>query len=245
MSPATVSAAIPGFYGKLPARGDFVSRNLSPAFLTPWNNWLQAAITCSRQQLGQDWLNCYLTSPLWRFALSPGVCGPEVHAGVLMPSVDRVGRYYPLVIAAPLPNHLNLLELTWEDWFERAEQVALTGLDEHLDVEDFVGRVQALELPTTSIFLDGTVIAEASGMAWYCLLDNLTALKQVGNGLAGYLLAERFPHYSLWWSHGSEQISPCLLICQALPPPDGFAALLAGNWKQWGWNERPLRQVCL
>ncbi len=240
MPAAPVTTALPGLYGKLPARGDFVSRNLPPTFLNPWDGWLQTAIAYSRQQLGQNWLACYLTSPLWRFALSPGVCGPDAYAGVLMPSVDRVGRYYPLVIATPLLKHHNLLDLITADWFEQAEQVALAGLDEHLDLEDFIERVQALDLPGTSRFLDGAFPADSSGTAWHCTLADPATLKQVGSKLAGYLLAERFPHYSLWWSHGSERISPCLLVCQELPPPEGFAALLAGNWEQGGWNERPL-----
>jgi len=40
-----------GFFGKLPSRGDFVSRYLPKSFLEPWDNWLQTAIAQSRQQL--------------------------------------------------------------------------------------------------------------------------------------------------------------------------------------------------
>ena len=50
-----------------------------------------------------DWLDGYLASPSWRFLLMPGVMDGQPWAGVLMPSVDRVGRYYPLTIARPLP----------------------------------------------------------------------------------------------------------------------------------------------
>jgi len=92
----------PGFYGKVPGLGDFVSRRLPQAFIDPWDVWLQAAIASSRQQLGEQWLDIYLTSPLWRYALSPGSCGARGWAGVLMPSVDRVGRYFPLTIAVAL-----------------------------------------------------------------------------------------------------------------------------------------------
>ncbi len=87
---------IVGFYGKLPVVGDFVSRRLPNEFIKPWDGWLQSAIAASREELGDEWLNSYLTSPIWRFLLSPGVCGNKAVAGIMMPSVDRVGRYYPL-----------------------------------------------------------------------------------------------------------------------------------------------------
>jgi len=246
LPPAPVSSLTPGCYGKLPSRGDFVSWHLPPGFVKPWDDWLQTAIAHSRQQLESTWLECYLTSPLWRFALSPGACGEDAYAGVLMPSVDRVGRYFPLTIAAPLSHDQNFLELTGTDWFERAEEAALAGLNEHLDPENLVERVRTLGLPYTSKSL-GTVwlTEDAAGPGWHCALGDLAKLNGVGNELADQLLRWRFPQYTLWWSHGSERIAPCLLICQGLPHTQGFAALLAGDWKRWGWSERPLASQSL
>ena len=45
-----VSAATepPGLYGKLPARGDFVTRRLDRGFVEAWDDWLQQAILASR-----------------------------------------------------------------------------------------------------------------------------------------------------------------------------------------------------
>ena len=91
-----------GFYGKIPSLGDFVSRRLPRRFITPWETWLQEAMANSRQQLGDSWLDNYLTSPMWRFALTPGICGESGWAGIIMPSVDRVGRYYPFTLATRL-----------------------------------------------------------------------------------------------------------------------------------------------
>ena len=99
---------IAGFYGKLPALGDFVGRRLGRDFVTPWDDWLQLSMAASRNQLGDAWLDTYLTSPLWRFVLSAGVCGEEARAGVLMPSVDRVGRNVPLALVTTLPAGVSL-----------------------------------------------------------------------------------------------------------------------------------------
>jgi len=236
MSATTV---VVGFYGKLPMRGDFVTRGLTRHFIEPWDAWLQAALAESRRQLDQTWLDCYLTSPLWRFALSPGLCGEAAHAGVLMPSVDRVGRHFPLVLATPLADDTNLLALTTADWFERAEQAALAGLDSDLELDQFAEGVQALGAPPG----ESAPVASGAGAAWRWSLPDLAALDAIGVELADWLLRERFLRYSLWWSHGSDRIAPGFLVCPDLPQPAGFAALLAGDWQRWGWGERPLTRT--
>ena len=63
-----------GYYGKVRTHGDFVTRHLPRAFADPWDEWLREGIATSREQLGAYWLDIYITSPIWRFALSPGIC---------------------------------------------------------------------------------------------------------------------------------------------------------------------------
>lgn len=233
---------VAGFFGKLPGRGDFIGRHLPKSFLAPWDAWLQTAIAKSRIQLGEHWQDCYCTSPIWRFALSPGVCGAAAYAGILMPSMDRVGRYYPLAIAVPLsPSALPLLSLL-EDrhgWFSQAEQIALAGLDSDatLDLDHFSQQVEALGAPSN---LSTPVADDVAVNAWYCPLEGVREFAQTWPAFANHLLQRSFPQHSLWWSEGSERITRCLLVCAGLPPVDSFAALLAGNWKQWGWDEKRL-----
>jgi len=61
---------------------------------------------------GEDWLDSYLTAPIWRFLLSSGVCGQMPMLGVMMPSVDRVGRYFPLTVVVELPASVPPMALT-------------------------------------------------------------------------------------------------------------------------------------
>jgi type VI secretion system protein ImpM len=119
-----------GLYGKLPTHGDFLRRRVADEFVTPWDHWLQHAIADSRAVLGDQWLSIYLTSPIWRFALGPNVCGPAPVAGLLLPSVDRVGRYFPLTLVWPTPLDLSTLEVAvrFQRGFERAEQLLLDTL---------------------------------------------------------------------------------------------------------------------
>jgi len=92
-----------GFCGKLPARGDFVMSGLPRSFVEAWHDWLQRVLAASRRSLGEDWVAAWLEAPIWRFALSPGICGPDAVLGLWMPGVDRVGRYFPLTFAAVTP----------------------------------------------------------------------------------------------------------------------------------------------
>ena len=93
---------IPGFYGKLPILGDFLSRRLPAGFVQTWDTWLQEALSTSKQQLSAEWLESYLYSPIWRFILSAGACGPTAWAGILLPSVDKVNRCFPFTIAVSI-----------------------------------------------------------------------------------------------------------------------------------------------
>ena len=95
-----LQAAAIGFCGKLPARGDFVTAGLPRRFTEAWYDWLQSVLATSRRALGEDWVAAWLEAPIWRFALSPGICGPDSVLGLWMPSVDRVGRHFPLTFAA-------------------------------------------------------------------------------------------------------------------------------------------------
>src|ERR1700682_2800916 len=93
-----------GVYGKLPSHGDFLRRRVSDAFVGRWDPWLQECMAASRSALGERWLDVYLTSPAWRFSCAPGTCGPAPVVGLMVPSVDRVGRYFPLTLVAELPD---------------------------------------------------------------------------------------------------------------------------------------------
>lgn len=97
---AILRATAIGFCGKLPARGDFVTAGLLRSFVEAWYDWLQLVLATSRRALGEDWDAAWLEAPIWRFALSPGICGPDSVLGLWMPSVDRVGRHFPLTFAA-------------------------------------------------------------------------------------------------------------------------------------------------
>ena len=123
--PVTDTGVITGFYGKLPARGDFVRAGLPRAFTDPWDEWLGAVIAGSRARMGDAWLPAYLEAPVWRFCLAAGLCGALPAVGLTIPSVDKAGRYFPLTFAALCENSAAV-----EAWLDRCEDAGYAALEQ-------------------------------------------------------------------------------------------------------------------
>jgi type VI secretion system protein ImpM len=133
------TATIPGWYGKLPTLGDFASRRLDADWIAAWDGWLAQGLSLLRERFGDAWLDGYLDSPPWRFVLMPGVLDgvAGAWAGVLLASVDRVGRYFPFTIAAPLeaiPRSAAALDALLE-WLQGVEAVAADAMHDDWDIE--------------------------------------------------------------------------------------------------------------
>ncbi|NIG00306.1 type VI secretion system-associated protein TagF, partial [Burkholderia sp. Ax-1720] len=90
-----------GFYGKLPGAGDFVKRRLPVDFIEAWDRHFQRAVETGRRELGERWGESWRNGPAWRFVLPPQVCGSGAWCGLTGPAVDRLGRAFPMVPAAP------------------------------------------------------------------------------------------------------------------------------------------------
>lgn len=219
MTPVHPPTAAPGVYGKLVSRGDFVSRGLPQSFIQPWDQWLAAGLLASQEQLGSAWLETYLVSPLWRFALAPGVCGPQAVAGVLMPSIDRVGRYFPLTVAVTLAPGESLAGwLQADNWFEQAEALMLDSLQAETSFADFETGLQRLTAPSGESSIASQIDASLQRFAATEAHTRITALAE--HACAGA---------SLWWGRGGEHIQPGLWRCPGLPAASDFARALLGK----------------
>lgn len=82
-----------GFFGKIPATGDFVSWNLPRNFVDRWDRWMSMELK-ARPDEGE------LDTRAWRFVVPAGIFCDQICAGVWRMSEDRVGRRYPFVISA-------------------------------------------------------------------------------------------------------------------------------------------------
>ena len=193
----------PGIHGKFPSHGDFITRRLPREFVDGWDGWLQHAISASKADLGDTWLDTYLTSPIWSFALGQGICGANAWAGVLMPSVDRVGRYFPLTLAVAVPSELSPCEIMVNNsgWFERARSLALSSLEQDdFSLDTFDASVADLGLAAQAGALPGGKLSlgDVSGQRGLCL-PSAGGPESTLMQLTHEFIEQRLGHYSAWW----------------------------------------------
>jgi type VI secretion system protein ImpM len=145
------NSEVPGWYGKLPGMGDFAQRRLPGRFVSIWDRWLQHGFEHLRGARA-DWAQSYLESHVWFFALGPSVIGPKPWMGLLVPSVDSVGRYFPLTVAIELNEAIAPSEVLAADTgaddassflLSTCARVALDALENDLDAERFDQSLEA------------------------------------------------------------------------------------------------------
>src|SRR6266404_4430049 len=114
-------------FGKLGAKRDFIALDTPRRILEMWEPWDHACMSASRHQLKTEWQNAFLTAPVWRFWLGADISGTTV-LGAIMPSVDGIGRYYPLSLLAVADSSASIPppDLNAQDeWFAAAEAFLL------------------------------------------------------------------------------------------------------------------------
>jgi type VI secretion system protein ImpM len=236
-----------GFYGKLPSHGDFLRRRVPDAFVERWDAWLQQAMTESRATLAGRWLDVYLTSPVWRFVFAAGACGPVPVIGVMAPSVDRVGRHFPLTIVADLPPDVDCAAAATQSsaFFDSAERLIVETLAaEEVDFDGFDARVIELSADLAALNIPKEIVLDSGAGA---ILDKGQNCWQVPIGVSGNLgplfgqllsfrLLSVYEPLVIWWTEGSSVVEPSCLFVSGLPPPSTFGALLDGSWGQHGWS---------
>jgi type VI secretion system protein ImpM len=231
-----------GWYGKLPVNGDFVTRRLPTAFIEPWDAWLNAMIAGSRERLGAAWRDAFLSAPAWRFVLAPGVIGLQGWAGLIVPSVDSVGRYFPLTVASGLP-HGNIDPVATlvraNHWYAEVEPVVGIALSPEAELGTFDAQLANRRFPgelvATLEETDETIPPRSRGQRalWIPLgpeFQGEAGFRGLAKPLAG--------PYSAWLAEESQIFGRSLMLCEKLPAVDQFCAMLDGQWRQPAAGER-------
>jgi type VI secretion system protein ImpM len=225
------SPAAPAWFGKLACLGDFASRRLHQDMVQVLDVWLSTSLDASRGLLGDRWLNTYLSSPLWRFALAPGVLNGQWWFGVMMPSVDSVGRYFPLLVLdhrTEVPSDGTGLALL-ENWWSEVASAALGTLQAGSSLQTFESALtQTSALPQVSARPPQTASPwpDRSQLA-------LTVDETVAGALVQLAMGEGLQQLrgcSLWSTHRPGAGPSHLSRTIGLPKPESFARLLDGTW---------------
>ena len=239
----------PGWYGKLSILGDFAHRRLPAEFIRVGDAWLSHAMTASHQQLGDRWLDVYLNAPVMRFAWAPGVADAQHWwFGLLMPSCDNVGRYFPLLIAhrrtRPPLDRIALDHL--ESWFDHLAEAAAHTLGDQASIESFE---QALSdappwpTPSARTWLPPRPMSDSSASASASPTPSSTSVSTTERYLLGrnatlnhwlYAMAiddlhMRFSGCSIWWRRNAAGQESIASVVRGLPEASAFAQMLSGT----------------
>lgn len=232
-APTRPLGILPGWYGKMPQLGDFASRRLDDPFPARWDAWLQQCLSSARNALGDvAFTEAYVRAPAWHFLLMPGVIDGAAWAGVLMASVDRVGRHFPLTACMQTRDPRAVLASLAEGgvWHQRVSQALLSAVSGEVDVDGFEQLLATCLFPLNRHLPNGAgrELLSAAAVSLTGRIGAVTLPGPLDQALpaAGLdLLARDLTGESLWWTSPADGATT-LLIARGLPAPGDYLALL-------------------
>lgn len=208
-----------GLFGKLPLKRDFIAHEIRQDVLAPLEIWLQTAVAASRSELGRNWEELYLVAPIWRLWIGAGVLGANC-AGALMPSVDGIGRFFPLLAlyvcddgeTMPPPSYA-----PQEKWFAALEHRLLGVLEEGASTQ-----VDSILAGLSAPSLNGAAAGAGQdhfkgGPVWRGAADADTPSFLAATFEDDYREVARDRSY--WWVPGDGARGPVLHARNGLPDP--------------------------
>lgn len=166
-----------------------------------WDGWMAAMLVGSQAVMSNGWLEAWLEAPVWRFELPDGMCGPEAILGLWMPSVDRVGRQFPLMFAVCYPAaELTALALGGTAWLDAAEEAGRAALSDDLSPDELAARIPPV-----------------------------SSLVHTPESELPYGMIPR-PGAGLWWTEGSPRVPAQGLVLDAMPDVATFVAMLDASF---------------
>ncbi len=219
-----------GFYGKLPAYGDFIQKRLPQDFINPWHEWVQTGMLACREHDPENWMTFYLNCPAWCFVLDEGICGEQPVAGVTIPSVDRVGRYFNFTLASILPvgTSPTVFAAARHRWFEDLEKLALTILDQEMD-QDGIERLIIDQSAELGWALSSSPAFESDDGHSRIASNDLNGVVGFIPALLHQLISDKQDRYGIWWHRGSSQATAQMLSCAGMPVGETFLGLIMDN----------------
>jgi type VI secretion system protein ImpM len=218
-------------YGKLPTKRDFIAIGATRDFLDQWEPWLQGSVSASQATLKMRWQDAFLRAPIWRFWLGADLCGVAV-IGAFMPSLDKVGRYFPLTLfacgdqgATIAPPEID----PQDDWFKAAEDFLISTLDHEKTFEAAVQDLNELAVPlrtTTApspdILMDRNATASIQSDE-RPFADIFASLRRADSD-------KIYAGTTFWWTAGGEDFAPMAFCVKRMPDPFLFTAMLTGQF---------------
>jgi len=194
-------AASPAWFGKIPAAGDFVSRRFPHEQQRVWDDWIRSGLLYLQQVSPDQWQTRFSAGPIWNFLVPPTPALPVAQCGLIAPSIDRVGRLYPLCIVQSAPaDSVRRLDVTkLAGFYATAGAIVREAFRQRLsvvDIENQIGNVQnPFEGDTQSkgdilSILGDAALHAAVGDTDFSTLPRIDLHAAIQSGLP----------YGIWWT---------------------------------------------
>ena len=235
-------------FGKLLSRGDFIARRMPRLLQRPFEDWLIPLVQQTRTDLGGQWNSVWRGAGPWRFWIGPDVLGgswqrdlrkaaheigPSGGAvtGVLLPSADRHGRDFPLVLvlADKLARLMPPPVTTSPDraWYDLCDDLLYAARAEAdiSSVERALDRLPGPFLPDDAEAMDALLVQRA-------LWAQGTETRPDGTSQIWHDIAQADHHLaasqrSYWWQAPKAGAAQRVLSLAGLPDAATFAFMLA------------------
>jgi len=187
-----------GWYGKVPAEGDFLQRRLPKVVVNRWADWFHSGLLNLQQEWPGNGTHAFNRAPVWNFAIPAPLGNQYVQMGCVLPARDRVGRYYP-VCAMRLWNlndwHQRQLH-TAAQWYHQLSQTLLNGVRNGCSAAQIDQALLALpELPIPAATGESEILS-IIGLPHQP--ENRSVWQQAANGF------EPTQYISFWWPHQAD-----------------------------------------
>ena len=107
-----------------------------------WDQSISTSLAAVKTALGDRWSDVWLQAPVWRFALPGTMCGPAPLLGLWMPSIDKAGRHFPLMIAATCPGATpEQMRRHGTAWLDAAEDAGRDAIADDLTPEQLTASI--------------------------------------------------------------------------------------------------------
>ncbi len=219
-----------GLFGKLPARRDFISQAVPRSFLRLWEPWLENAMAESRGRLGAaDFEESFRAAPIWRFWLGADVSGNAI-LGAFMPSMDAVGRYFPLTLIGIAEGEV-LAPPTMDPhdgWFTAVETILLSALDPKAALEPMLDDIAQLKIYGSPAASGATELKFGTPFELRPPLPLTELLAVCRLAYQDCSVADA----TFWWTVGGAHFRPMGLMRKRLPETGLFTGMLTGQFER-------------
>jgi type VI secretion system protein ImpM len=160
---APLNHEIAGWFGKIPALGDFATRRLPASFIASWDEWLSTELREAQRLLAGAWDERYDRAPVTCFSLGEDTLDAQRWHGILVPSADRVGRRFPLTIACTTEGTLSA---PGTPWWSAVIAVGCFAANPGAGVAEFEARLMHLPRHDAGTCIAANVVPAPGTSAW-------------------------------------------------------------------------------